>query len=342
MRALTVSDKTVGPSPARIIDMVMNYRASKVLLVAVFYDVFSLIADGFSTTEKLSRKMKTDGRATEMLLDALVSLLYLEKNGGVYSNAPLSDAYLVQGKAGYLGNNLKYQEMIWDAWSDLKGVLKRGRPKNNLNEWLMDKAFTRDYIRGMANIARRPAREIVALLEGIDPKKILDVGAGPGVYALAFLEKYPSATATLLDLPSTINLTKSLLKSHPHSKRVSYVRGDYHSSPFGRSRYDIVIMSHITHDEGPDENRELIKKAFHALKPGGKIIIHDFMADANHVPRPFLSLFSVHMLVYTKKGKVYSAQVYKSWLEEAGFRHYETHDIAGELPNASKALIGTR
>jgi ubiquinone/menaquinone biosynthesis C-methylase UbiE len=330
------------PSPVQIIDTVMNYRASKVLLVAISYDVFSALDRDGADADDVSSRLHTDPRATRLLLDALLSLGYAAKRDGRFVNTPLSAAYLVKGRPGYLGNNLKYQEMIWDAWSDLKNVLKRGRPERGLDRWLEDAEFTHNYIEGMANIAKGPSREIVSIWGNDPPRSLLDVGAGPGVYATAFLDKFPSAKATLLDLPSTIAVTKDLLKDSPHLNRIAFAAGDYHCAPFGVGAHDLVIMSHITHDEGDMENRALIKKAFAALKPGGKLLVHDFMSTDGKMPTPFESLFSIHMLVYTQKGQVYSSDTYKSWLNDAGFNTFVLHDIAQGLPNSSKVLIGTR
>src|ERR1044071_47661 len=297
------------PSPRSLdgqplIQMVMNYRASKILLVAVYFDFFTLISGGARQLNQICRRSKTNPRGTEVLLDSLVSLGFLKKTSDIYRNTPISEKFLVEGKPDYLGNNLKYQEIIWEAWSELRSVLQTGKVSRSLEDWLFrDKAFGPEYIQGMDNIAKQPAHEIAQLFPSNGARRLLDVGAGPGTYALAFLDQHPSLEAFLLDLPTTVKIARKIVKSHPKSNRVHFIPGDYHHSEFGSDLYDFVILSHITHNEGEKDNKDLVKKAYEALQPGGSIVIHDFMTNIEKTAPLFAALFSVHMLVYTKKGK---------------------------------------
>jgi ubiquinone/menaquinone biosynthesis C-methylase UbiE len=242
-----------------------------------------------------------------------------------------------------MGNNLKYQEIIWDAWSELKHVLKNGETDQSLQERIFkDSSFSAEYIRGMKNIARKPAAQIADLVPTEGTGSFLDVGAGPGVYSLAFLEKNPHLSAYLLDLAPTIEIAREEMRFHPDRDRVHFVEGNYHDKDFGKDRFEVVLMSHITHDEGAVENKELIRKAFTALKKGGKLIIHDFMVNDQKTAPLFSALFSVHMLVYTRAGRVYSINEYTSWLREAGFIDIQKHDICQESASASIALVAIR
>ncbi len=337
----TLIDQPLNQQP--IIEMVMNYRASKIMLVAVSLDFFTLINGGKKTAIEIAKAAKTNLRATIVLLDSLVSLELLKKSGETYGNMPVSDAYLVEGKPGYLGNNLKYQEIIWDAWSQLRPVVSSGQPARSLDDWIFrHKTFGQEYIKGMENIAQRPAREIADLFPRTGARALLDVGAGPGTYSLAFLERHASLTATLLDLEPTIAISKKIVGSHLHANRVRFLEGDYRSQDFGNKEFDFILMSHITHNEGPQENNRLFKKAFDALRPGGHIIVHDFMTDEHKTSPTFAALFSVHMLVYTREGKVYSSDEYVSMLKGAFFTNVRKYDICKTSPNSSVALVATR
>ncbi len=327
----------------RVIETVMSYRAAKILLVAVHFDLFTAIQGGARTPAALCRRLGTDPRATRILLDSLAALGFLRKTGDAYRNAPASGRVLVSGRPGYLGNNLKYQELLWEAWSDLKHVVRTGKNRRPLEFWLFrHDTFTREYILGMHNIAREPARQIAGLVPAGGARALLDVGAGPGSYALAFLERHPSLKACLLDLPATVRVARGLLKSHPLTRRVEFRQGDYTRVPFGREEFDMILMSHITHNEGEAVNRRLLKKAFQALRPGGRVLIHDFMVSPDRTAPAFGALFSVHMLVSTKAGRVYSAQEYGAWLRDAGFVRIKKYDVAKKSPNASTLLAASR
>lgn len=332
---------TVAQARDRIVDLVAGYRAAKVLLVAAHYDLFTLVDEGHRTAPAIAQAAGLDLRATQILLSAVQALGLLRQDGDTFDHAPGYRELLVKGQPGYMGNNLKYQELIWDAWSDLREVMKAGHPQKALGDWLFNDAFGAEYIRGMANIARRPAEEIAALFPVGDATAMLDVGAGPGSYSLAFLRRQPKLTAQLLDLPSTVAITTGLLADEPLNARIRFRTGDYHEADFGDAQYDFVLLSHITHDEGPEENARMVQKAFRALKPGGRLIIHDFMTnDAN--AEVFPALFSVHMLVYTSKGQVYSEREYTGWMTAAGFGDVTRHGICEDTANRSVALVGTK
>lgn len=336
--------KTETPVSAdRLIEEIMGYRKAKILMVAAYLDVFTpLVAPRGAAA--LARRLKLDARAVEILLDALTATGYLRKRGRLYVNAPIAARYLVRGRPSYMGDNLKYQEMIWDAWGDLRHSIGKGGAVRPLEYWLLrHKGFTQEYIRGMDNIARGPAAEIAAIAAPAAGARLLDVGAGPGTYSLAFLRANPEMSATLLDLPTTLKITRRMLSEFPRlAARTRLKAGNYRDASFGDAEYDLVLLSHITHDESPEVNRRLIEESFRALKPGGRVIIHDFMLEPGRVSPVFGALFSVHMLAYTEGGRTYTAAEYGKWLRRAGFQRLAEHGIGMKSRNSSRILIGVK
>lgn len=326
-----------------LIDEIMGYRKAKILMVAAYLDCFTALETpaGAAAT---ARTLGLDPRAAEILLDALAAMGYLRKRAGLYRNSPVSSRFLVRGRPGYMGDNLKYQEMIWDAWGELRHSVRKGGAVRPLEYWLLQhKGFTREYIRGMDNIARGPAAEIAAFVGRVPNGSLLDVGAGPGTYSLAFLRANPDMRATLLDLPSTLKETRRSLAEHPElASRTALRAGNYRDAAFGKGEYDLVLLSHITHDESPEVNRRLIQESFKALKPGGRIIVHDFMLEPGRLKPVFGALFSVHMLAYTEGGRTYTADEYEGWLRRAGFSRLQRRRIATKSKNSSQIVVGTK
>lgn len=325
--------------------MILDYRAAKILFVAVYHDFFSSISHGCETAVELSKKHKTNPRATEILLDALTALGFLQKQNGHYSCDPEKTSCLIDSQTHPMANNVRFQELIGDAWADLRNVVSSGKVRKSLLPRLSEETpFTREYIRGMKNIAMQPAKEIAELFSSASAKRLLDVGAGPGTYSLALLEKTPSLHADLLDLPTTLSVTQELLAEYPDSlsKRAHCKEGNYHTADFGLGLYDLVLMSHITHDEGEEEVQRLFEKAHASLRPGGRIIIHDFVVSEDRTEPIFDAVFAVHMLVYTEKGRVYTQKEYTSWLQKAGFHEILANPINTDSLNRTMAISGIR
>jgi 3-hydroxy-5-methyl-1-naphthoate 3-O-methyltransferase len=315
----------------------MGYRATKALLVSNRIGVFDALDAVWLDGGSLAQKIGCDVRATTVLVRALAAMGVLEERDGRFTNAPLASEYLVRGKPRYTGNNLRFQDILWEGWSNLEPVVRSGKPWRDLGELLgrEDQTFTAEYIRGMHNIAAEPAHEVARMLGARPLASMLDVGAGPGTYALALLDAHPNLRATLLDLPETLVVTRELVRDHVHASRLELKEGDYVASEFGEG-YDLVLMSHVTHDEGPDRIAKMLSKAFAALAPGGRVAIHDWVVDETKCSPLYAALFSLNLIVYTAGGRIYSVDEYRAMLESAGFA-----SITAEMVLESKAANPT-
>lgn len=329
--------------PDALIDEILGYRRAKVLITAASLGFFDRL-EAPKSAARLARELAVSSRGAEILLDALAALGYVEKRADLYSNAPLASRFLVKGRSGYLGDNLKYQELIWDAWGELGRCVKKGGAVRPLGHWLKRRAgFARDYILGMDNIAQGPAAEIAEALSGAPLRRMLDVGAGPGAYARALLRRNPGLSAVLLDLPGSLKITRRVLQDHPDlAERIVLRSGDYRTARFGRSAFDLVLLSHITHDESPAVNRRLLRESFRALRPGGRVVVHDFIVEDCRTAPLFAALFSVHMLAYTRGGRTYTAAEYDSWLREAGFSGVTRRKIGINLRNSTEIIVASK
>jgi len=268
---------------------------------------------------------------------------FLGKAGGRYRLTPEARAFLLPGAPGGLASNLLYQAKLVPDWSRLAETVRTGRPARGLVEILRsDPSFVRAYLEGMDEIARRPAAELARALDLSGALEMLDAGGGPGTYLRALLNAEPALRGTLLDLPEALRAARPFFAGWPGRRRVEFRAGDYRRTSFGRAGFDLVLLSHITHDEGEAANRALLAKAFQALRPGGQAVVHDFMVEPDRTRPLFGALFSVHMLTCTLEGRTYSRAEYESWLGKAGFKDLRAIELCAGSPNASTALVGRR
>jgi ubiquinone/menaquinone biosynthesis C-methylase UbiE len=219
-------------------------------------------------------------------------------------------------------------------------VVQTGQPAVSLPDLLHDHPeFADCYIHGMADISRRAARELAATIDLEPVRDVLDVGGGGGVYAEALAERSPSLNIVLLDLAPTLKIAAERLAHSPHRHRIQLREGDYHHADFGAGAFDLVLFSHVMHDEGEDENKSLLNKALLSLRRGGTVVIHDFMAPGPGPGPLFPALFSLHMLVYTQKGRAYRADEYQTWLREGGWVKPRRVAICTDRPTATTAIL---
>jgi len=100
--------------------------------------------------------------------------------------------------------------------------------------------------------------------------------------------------------------------------RFNFSAGDLLGAAFG-ANHGLATLGHILHSEGEERSRELLKKTFHALAPGGVIAIAEFLVSADRTGPLSGLIFSINMLVNTESGRTYSFEELSDWLREAGF-----------------------
>ena len=149
-----------------------------------------------------------------------------------------------------------------------------------------------------------------------DARLLVDVGGGTGIYAIAFLQKYPGLRAIVLDRPEVLKVAQEMAHAYGVADRLQTQAADMFRDPLP-SDADVVLLSNILHDWDVPECRTLIAKCAASLRPGGKLLIHDvFLNDALDGPLP-IALYSAALFCLTE-GRAYSAGEYRDWLTEAG------------------------
>ncbi|WP_167911233.1 class I SAM-dependent methyltransferase [Thermococcus sp. 21S7] len=107
----------------------------------------------------------------------------------------------------------------------------------------------------------RAMEEIVRRAEG----KILDVGSGSGLLALALSEK--GIVTGVEKAPDFFPFLRTL-----ENERLKFIQGDFLRDDVGRD-FDVVVFSYILHDLEPEP---FLRRAIEVLARDGRIILGDF------------------------------------------------------------------
>jgi len=191
---------------------------------------------------------------------------------------------------------------------------------------------------GMFNIASGLAPKVVKAVDLSGRKRLLDLGGGPGTYAVHFCLENPGLSATIFDLPGTRPYAEKTVASFGLSHRIGFAAGDFleDTLPGG---FDVVWLSQILHGEGPEECARLVKRAAGSLIPGGLLLIHEFLLE-DSMDRPLHpALFSLNMLVGTERGQSYAEGQVRAMMEAAGARDIRRIELPA--PAASAIMAGT-
>ncbi|MBW1616882.1 MAG: methyltransferase domain-containing protein [Deltaproteobacteria bacterium] len=325
-------------NPGKIMEISGFYWKTCALHAGIKTDLFTVIGNKGIKSEDAADKIKANKDGVYRLLNALTAMDLLEKKGGFFFNTEASKRFLSKDSDSYLGYMILHHHYILKAWADLDSSVKTGKPVKK-NSSFADKEQREAFIMGMYNTASGVAPSLVKEFDLSGYNSLLDLGGGPGTYAIHFCLNNPKLKAAVYDLPTTKPFAEKTIAKFGLKDRISFIKGDFVKEDI-TGEYDVVWMSHILHGEGEEDCRKIIKKAAKVLKPGGIIMIHEFILKNSKDAPLFPALFSLNMLVGTDNGKAYSEDELEDMLKEAGLKDVSLSFCFGV--NESRVMTGKK
>jgi len=309
----------------RLIETVRGYRISSILFTCVELGVFEAIGSGAHTANEIAAAIPADPRGAELVLNAAVALGWLEKREHRFFNSPLAQTCLTRSGQGYIGDTLKLESAFYRRWEHLTDAVRTGqRPAENIRDEHPDD-WVRHFEYALYDMARPVApfiADALALPEDRD-LCVLDVGGGHGGYSIALAQRYSRVTATVFELPRVVPVTREIVAFAGLSDRISVQEGDFQRDDLGNN-YDIALVFGVLNGEPPQGRPALIVKVFAALNPGGRIVLRDFVLDADRAGPPQAAIFALQMLLATNAGGLDTSEDRLHWLTAAGFTPPQT------------------
>ena len=323
-------------TPETILRLSGDYWKTCALHAGVKLDVYTIIGDDCLSANEIARRIKCDLRGVTMLLNALTAMNFLIHQDKGYAISAAGKSFLSKDSDHYLGYLIMHHHYLMESWSQLDKAVKTGKPLRT-RSLQSDAARRESFLMGMFNIAMKVAPQVAAATDLSNRHLLLDLGGGPGTYAIHFCLTNPQLRATVYDLPETRPFAEKTIAQFGLAGRIAFAEGDYLKEDIPGT-YDVALLSHILHAEGPDDCRKLIRKAVSAVQPGGLIIIHEFILD-NKMDSPLHpALFALNMLLGTSAGQAYSEEQIMDLMTEANIR--DIRRIPIETPNDSGLIIG--
>jgi SAM-dependent methyltransferase len=308
------------PSPDKIMQLVSGVWATGILGAASVHGLFNHLETGVTAAE-VAGKTAISPRGAQALLDGLLGLQLITLQDGRYRNSPEASTFLVDGKPASFGAMARWGLSSLARWKDLAEVARTGSPVVSDTLEIAENPFWESLVTSIAVLSVPVAQAAAARLglAGAGPVTWLDVGGGSGVYSAVWLGLNKLARATQLDWANVNRIAKGFVAKFGVADRFQTLDGDFHTTDFGSAKYDLAIYSHIAHQESPESNREIFRKFRKAVKPGGTLLISDFVLEDDRQGHPFALMFTSNMMLLSKEGSAYRKADYQNWLKEAGF-----------------------
>ncbi len=302
-------------------------RMNAIVVAALRFRFCARLSTGPATVEELAAFASTSLRGTQAIADGMVALKLWSVTAGRYANTPTAQALLVPESPSYVGDE---QPALFQAWltafQDLDRMVRDGVPARSIGGENAA-SFWSLLTPSLARSGRAIAEEVVRAAGCDAAPEVLDVGGGAGaLYALAFLRADPAARVTQLDLPHVNAAARQVVEAAGLADCFRAVDGDYRRPP-EIGPVDVAVVSNIIHLESPAEARALLSFCHRCLKPGGRLLLSDWVVDDGRSGPSSALMFNFTMLVLTDQGKSYEQVEVRQMVADAGFRDTELTPI---------------
>ncbi len=313
------------PTPEKVMQMITGGWATAILGSASRHGIFNALEEGALDAAGVAKKAGVSERGAQAVLDGLAGLGLVTLSNGRYQNTAEASAFLVKGKPSYFGGMADVMASSLTEWATLPEAVKTGMPSAKTTAEMPDNDFWHALVPAIASLSYPVAQMAAERLNiaGAGPVTWLDVGGGSGVWSAVWLGANKQAKGFQLDWPVVNGIAKDFVAKFGVVDRFQTIDGDFHTVDFGTAKYDYAIYGHIAHQEAPADNVAIFRKFREAIKPGGTLVINDFILDDQRSGHPFAMMFSSQMLLVSKGGNAWRESDYRAWLTEAGFASVE-------------------
>lgn len=327
-----MENNTNQPSPANIMQMGTGFWASKILLSAIKFQVFTKLADGKKMSGqdiKTSLNLHCTDRHLYDFLDALTVFGFLTREGlletAIYSNSADTDTFLDKNKPTYIGGILEMMNnRLYRFWGNLEEALVTGLPQNEAKEGqnffgllYQDPNKLREFINAMSGIQMGNFMAFAQKFDFSKYKTMTDVGGSAGLLSLMVAKHQAHMSCTTVDLPPVEPIALETIQQFQLADRVKAQNGDFFADDFPPA--DIVTMGNILHDWDEEKKILLMQKAYKALPEGGAFVAIEAIIDNERKQNAFGMMMSLNMLIETGTGFDYTFADFNRWAKMAGF-----------------------
>jgi O-methyltransferase. len=330
-------------TPSKIMQIGMGFWASKALLAAVNFKLFTVLAEGGKKGREIKEQLKfnTTERHVYDWLDVLVSLGFLNREKlleeAVYTNSEETDFFLDTKKPSYMGGILQMaNNRLYHHWASLEEGLLTGKPQNEskdasnmrfFEELYKSPGKLQEFMDAMSGIQGGNFMALVNKFDFGKYKTLADIGGADGFLSCMIAKKYPGITCTTFDLPPVAQLAKNKIDKFQLAGRIKVASGDFIKDPIPSA--EIITMGNILHGINEETKMLVIKKVYESLPENGVFMTIENIIDPERKINTFGLLMSLNMLIENGDGFDYTQNDFDTWTKKIGFKRTEVIPLAG-------------
>lgn len=315
------------PNPGLVWDTMTAHQRSAALKAGIELGLFNALGEGPATSAELATKAGVPERGMRILCDFLAIHGLIAKADDRYSHTPTSAVFLDNRSPASMAPTLPFlmNNKIMSASRCLTETIRQGHTAlevplagEEVTEWV---TFARSMHPMMAAAAEFIADKVMT---GGVPSKVLDVAASHGLFGFAIARRAPGCELVVQDFASVLEVTQE--NARAAGIPVTPLPGSAFTADLG-SGYDVVLVTNLFHHFSPEDNIQLMKRFYSALRPGGRMLVLEMVPNADRLTPPAAASFSMMMLGNTPAGDAFTMGEYDRMLDAAGFGARELMDV---------------
>lgn len=312
-----------------LFDLVAGFTYSQIMLACVRLGLFERLRAGPVPESSLFAEFAMPEAAALTLLRAAAALEFIEpcQLDGARAWALGRRGAALLGNPGVLAM-IEHHAVLYGDLVDPLAMLRAPRGSTALARyWPYASAAvpgsvagegTREYTRLMSASQGLVAEEILDAYPVAQHRRVLDVGGGDGTFLRALGRRATAAELVLFDLPGVIDSARARFAEEGFEERVTLVGGDFSRDPLPRGA-DLITLVRVLHDHDDPRVDTLLKAAYAALAPGGRLVVAEPFAGTRGAERMGDAYFGVYLWAMGS-GRPRTAAELAGMLEKAGFR----------------------
>lgn len=155
------------------------YWETKILLTAVRLDLFTGLDGKRRTGPEIAARIQAHEPTLSPLLNALVAMRLLTKDGDSYENSSVTEKYLVRHSADFIGHLLLLHDAEWENWGKLEQTIRTGQRSVDRHVFETDPDLGSNVLAVLHRIGRQSGPDFAKRLQLTGAIRMLDLGEAP-------------------------------------------------------------------------------------------------------------------------------------------------------------------
>jgi 2-hydroxy-4-(methylsulfanyl)butanoate S-methyltransferase len=318
-----------------------GFIASKALFAALELDLFGRLIEPKSL-DALARESGIPARRVKTLLATLTALGLIVRDGDRFHNSPASERYLTRGSPASFGEyyRLQVNRQLYPALEHLDAGLAGDASNISVDQegLLSDPVEAEIFSVAQHAASLGPAIRLATMIDLQGSRTLLDVAGGSGAFAITLCRHYPELAATIIDFPNVIEVARRFIADAGLSERIDLTGGNALDTDWPGNQ-DVVLMSYLLSAVQEDDIPTLLASAYRSLRPGGLLIVHDFMLDDDEQGPALAAQWFLLGLALQPDAGSFSAATLSVLLAEKGFTGVSSQAL---IPQITKLVVGSK